>query len=383
MQITHSHRIENRQWRLDNETGFLRVTATILKVGPMMYTRDELPDAPEGITGPVRVAVTPEALSDAASLASLEGAPAVVGHVWQTVGTISMSVGHIAGAPRIEGDHLWADVLITDPEAVRRIMLPEGDPQRLEEISSAYDAAIVYAPGIDHDGTFSGIRYNHLALLQRGAGRAGSSVRIVNRTGGTQVTHTAIKLSTGQTVRVLNEDMPKIEEAEAQNAAKIDPAKMAEALSEVERLNAEIKALTAQRDAYSGELQSIKTQLDAALGSDVVEAKAAEMIEDQKTATAVMNAAGVKLTDEQTKLRGHGLRVAVINSVHAARKLQALPDGASEDYVRGVYQGLQALAKMTPPAGHQIVNNQTVQTPTGPDMSNNAARAARLWSVTK
>lgn len=381
MQITHTHRIENRQWRFDGETGFLRITATILKVGPMQYTRDELPDAPQGIAGPVRVAVTPEALADPVAVASLEGAPATVGHIWQTVGTIAQSVGHIAGSPRIEGEHLWGDVLVTDPEAVRRIMLPEGDPDRLEEISSAYDAAIAYAPGVDHDGTFSAIRYNHLALLPKGAGRAGSSVRIVNRTGGTNVTHTAIKLSTGHTVRVLNEDLPKIEEAETQNAAKIDPAKMAETLAKLTELSGQIKELTAQKEALSGELQAFKAQLDAALDPGTIETKAAEMVEDQATASAVMNAAGLKLSDDQTKLRGHGLRVAVVNSVNAARKLEALPAEASEDYVRGLYQGLQALAKMAPPAGHQIVNNQTVQTPAGPDMSNNAARAAVLWGV--
>lgn len=380
--MQHTHRITNQQWRFDPETGFLRITATILKVGPMHYTRDELPDAPEGIAGPIRVAVTPEALSDPEALSSLEGAPATVGHIWQTVGTVAQSVGHLAGSPRVEGAHLWGDVLVTDPEAVRRVMLPEGDPDRLEEISSAYDAAITWAAGVDSDGTFGRIRYNHFALLPRGAGRAGSSVRIVNTDGGKPVSHTAIRLSTGQTVRVLNEDLPKMEEAEATNAAKVDPAKLSETLTKLQELQGQIQTLSAERDKLAGELQAFKAQLDAALDPGAIEAKAAEMVEDQATANAVMNAHSLKLTPEQAKLRGHDLRVAVVNSVQAARKAEALPADASADYVRGVYQGMQALAKALPPAGHQIVNSANQPAPAaGPDLSNNAARAAHLWGV--
>jgi len=196
------------------------------------------------------------------------------------------------------------------------------------------------------------------------------------------VSHTAIRLSTGQTVRVLNEDLPKIEEAEATNAAKVDPAKLSETLTKLQELQTQIQTLSAERDKLAGELQAFKAQLDAALDPGAIEAKAAEMVEDQAAATAVMNAHALKLTPEQAKLRGHDLRVAVVNSVHAARKSEALPADASPDFVRGVYQGLQALAKAMPPAGHQIINAASQPAaPAGPDLSNNAARAAHLWGT--
>lgn len=380
---THTHRITNKQWRLDDATGFLRVTVTILKVGPMQYAKAELPGAPQGSPDMIAIAVTPEAMSEPDALVSLDGSPATVGHIWQTVGTIEQSVGHLAGSPRIEGDHLWADVLITDQSAAHRIMLPEGDPNRLEEISSAYDAEIIWQVANGCDGTFSKIRYNHLALLPKGAGRAGSSVRIVNHAGDPPVTHTAIKLHTGQTVRVLNEDLPKVEEAEATNAAKIDPSKMAETLAKLTELTSQIQALTAEKETLAGELQAFKAQLDAALSPETVQKAATEMIEDQAAATEVMNSVGLKLTEEQAKLTGHALRLTVVNSVHTARKMSALPDDASADYVRGTFQGLRTIAKMSPPAGHQIVNAGNEQKAAAPDLSNNAARAAKLWSVTK
>jgi hypothetical protein len=184
MKVQFSARIANRAWRHDPETGFLRCTAVILAVGVLDYQPSELPPeapAPDA-QGRVRIAVLPQFLAEPESLASLEGMPAVVGHTWQDVRTAAIACGNVAGTPYVSGPDLLADILVVDPDAVRRIMLPEGDPDKLQEISSAYDSVIDFTPGVDvttgeqYHGVFTNIRYNHVAILPPGRGRAGSSV---------------------------------------------------------------------------------------------------------------------------------------------------------------------------------------------------------------
>lgn len=399
MRITASAKIQNNTWRHDPETGFLRCTASILCAGVMTYQRAELESAspPEGLEQ-IRMYVAPEELADPEGIASLEGMPIVIGHTWQTSSALS-DCGNISGTPVIQDmdgrAHLVAGILLKQPEAVRRVMLPPGDPQRLEEISSAGDWGIVWEPGISpqgeaYDGYFVKLRYNHSALLPPGAGRAGASVRIINEKEAPKMEFTRVQIRNSKTgksrvVRVANEDAPMLEEAMAENEevvkSAITPEQLQAALDELTALKEETKVKTDRIAELEGMIQTYKDQLDAALSTDTVAAAAEEMAVENQEAVEVMNSKGLTL-DASKKLRGHALRSHVVNSVRVANGKPELTaeEVAQEGFVKGMYLGLVETsgAKTQNVTGASVVVNNSNQQQQ-PAMSDKNARMARLY----
>lgn len=366
MKLTGRVRIKNQQWRYDPETGWLRCTAVLLQNSVMPYQRAEL-RAPHDVRpteDTLYIWVPPDALADPDSLASLEGTPVVAGsHVWQTGEEDTNRCGSIAGRPTFNGEDLVADILVTDREVAQRIMLPAGDPERLEELSTGFDGLVEWMGGLSecgpYDGRFSQIRYNHTAILRAGEARGGSSVRIVNTLEHQMPAEfTRIRLRNGKYARVMNEDLPAVEEDQADTEAKaVDGNKLNDLMAQVEQLNQQIADLTAQRDQAAGELLSVKEQLEAALDTSAIEAAADNMAAERDEASSVMNSRGLQLTAEQKKLRGHALRVAVVNAIRTTPLTEE--QAKNEALVSGVYMGIKdavpAAAKA--PAGHQIVNS--------------------------
>lgn len=367
-QLLTTARVVNQQWRLDDATGFLRCTVAVLRVDVLRYLPGELAGSPApGGDGYVRVFVPAEELAAPESVKSLEGMPATVGHVWQDVGTVGVSCGNVAGTPVYRDETLFADVLVTCPETARRIMLPVGDPDRLEEISSAYDANVEWVPGTDgagnpYHGVFRHIRYNHLAILTQGTGRAGSPVRILNNRKGAEMPTTQIRLrATGRTIRVENEDVAAVEELDTKAANAADPAKIQETLDQLAEVNRQMAELGKQKSELEGQVAALQDQLNAAMNPEGIEKAAEELTQERDEADKVMNAAGLKLTEEHRKLRGHSLRLHVVNSVRTARGGEALPaDKADEAFVRGMFSTMRDVLPKAgapaAPAGHQVVN---------------------------
>ena len=399
MRITTAARIQNNAWRFDPDTGFLRCTAAILCPGVMVYQRAELEDAapPEGLQQ-IRMYVSPEELAAPDGIATLEGMPAVIGHTWQQAGALT-NCGNIAGAPFIADDgHLMAGILVTDPEAVRRTMLPDGDPAKLVEISSAGDWSIIWQPGIApdgqaYDGLFVKLRYNHVALLPPGAGRAGASVRIINEKEATKMEFTRVQLRMAggklRFVRVANEDVNALEEAMTENEevakSAITPDQLQAALDELTTLKEETKVKTDRIAELEGMINEYKAQLDAALSPAAVEAAAEEMAVENEEALAVMNAAGLQLTAEDKRLRGHALRSKVVNSVRVKNGKTPFTEEELKDesFVRGIYKAQAEIAGASPrkPAGHQVVTTavQNSNDAKTPNMSNSQDRFARMY----
>lgn len=401
MRITTAARIQNNAWRYDPDTGFLRCTASILCAGVMTYQRSELESSnpPAGLEE-LRVYVSPEELCRPEGIASLEGMPAVIGHTWQTSAALS-DCGSIFGTPCIEQidevPHLIAGILLKQPEAVRRVMLPAGDPNRLEEISSAGDWGIVWEPGISpegeaYDGYFVQLSYNHVALLPPGAGRAGASVRIINEKEAPKMEFTRVQIrnkKTGKsrTVRVANEDVPMIEEAMAENEEiineAISPEQLQAALEELTTLKEETKAKTDRITELEGMIQSYRDQLASALSTDAVEAAAEEMAIENEEATQVMNSKGLKL-DPTKKLRGHALRAHVVNSIRLANGKEAFTADQlkEEGFVKGMYLGLVETSGATKrqPTGANVVVNNAAAVSEQPNMADPQARMARLYN---
>lgn len=361
--IKHRAKVRNSEWRYDPETGFLRCTAAILKAGIMEYAPHELPAMPEGMQL-ARVYVSPEELNNLESVASLEGMPVVIGHIWQTTETRGTGSGNVAGAPHVAEAVLYADLLVTDPEAVRRIMLSEGDAEKLVEISSAFDAIVqwiagITPDGISYDGIFIQIRYNHAALLPIGTGRAGATIRIINQSEGTKMDFTRVKLRNGKTVRVANEDIDALERdmeaTEAEVAAAVDPAKLTEIMAALEEEKAKRDEAQKKIDELSGQLDGLRDQLEKALDDETVVAAAEEMANERDEAEQVLVANGIGASVDVKKLRGTALKVAVLNSVRKATGKAELTaeQTAKADYVGGMFATLRESVGHRAPAGYQ------------------------------
>lgn len=118
----------------------------------------------------------PEEVFHPESLASLAGAPVLDGHsTWVTPETFSThSRGHVVeGTPRQDGELVAADLVVQDAGTLKRV-----ERRDLSEISCGYTCGVIDPTpgewnGKRYDCVQRAIRYNHVALLPAGTGRAG------------------------------------------------------------------------------------------------------------------------------------------------------------------------------------------------------------------
>ena len=158
--------------------GFLRVRARIARSGLHDYRASEL-GAPAGFVSgdTIRVYRPPEQVFHPDAIASFVNKPVTDGHPPAMIDAGNWrqyAVGHAGPAVTRDGDHLAADLLITDAAAVARA-------EAGAELSNGYHADFDFTPGTTPDGEpfdalQSNIRGNHIALVD--AGRCGDTCRI-------------------------------------------------------------------------------------------------------------------------------------------------------------------------------------------------------------
>ena len=327
--------------------GFLRVKARPLKEGVMPYMRHELSELPPELDGvePIYMLVGMDALSSGETLRSLEGARVTApDHIWvSTDNAAEVSKGSAAGKACIAGQYQEVDLLITDPETIEKVKSRE-----LGELSSAYHAESVYAPGTWNGQEFhllqTNLIYNHIAVLPPGTGRAGVDVRIINKKPETKdneggITMIRIKLAnTGKFVNVDEETASALEAEQTAAEAKVGEEKVTsgkkvdELISQVEELNAEIAKLQAEADESKGELSVYKEKLDELLSEEAIEHQAMEMAAESADADEIIENAAACMEDEKKaeefkngferlgntglhKLRGSELQSTVLNAI--------------------------------------------------------------------
>jgi uncharacterized protein len=155
--------------RSKTDEGFLVIEGVaIARTGEQLYKSTELPLDADGV-GNIRVQRLPEEVFREESVASFNGKPVTVEHPNEFVDPSNhkqLAVGHVHNARRGEGidaDYLYADLVITDPGAIKHV---EKD---FPEISCGYNSEYEQVkPGVAIQRNIVG---NHVALVDRG--RAG------------------------------------------------------------------------------------------------------------------------------------------------------------------------------------------------------------------
>jgi len=154
------------------QVGGLRVPARLTRTGVLPYRR------PDGTVR--RELRLPEEVFNADSLSSLHDATVtdlehhrglLNVHNWKDA-----TLGHAAEIRR-DGDFVEADLLINDAGAIADI-----ENGRLHDISCGYSCKLDASPGVwngePYDVIQRRIRYNHVAVLPKGKGRAGPDVAL-------------------------------------------------------------------------------------------------------------------------------------------------------------------------------------------------------------
>lgn len=150
------------------EDGFLQVRAPLTNIGVFTYLTED---------GTVqRELRTPEQVLDKASCKTLQGVPLTIDHPAEKVtpeNAKALAVGNISGIST-DSYRVYADITITDKEAI------EAVKNGKRALSCGYTCDTEQKQGVwmgvEYDAIQSNIKYNHVALVDRG--RAGDDARI-------------------------------------------------------------------------------------------------------------------------------------------------------------------------------------------------------------
>jgi hypothetical protein len=204
--------------------GFLRIPAYLTRVGVLEYRRadGEL----------VRELRPGDEVMRAQSLATLSAAPVTDLHPTVMISPANVrefSVGHVSDEVKPQGALVAAIVTVEDEDAIAAV--ERGDRR---ELSCGYQCRIDATPGVHegerYDQVQRDIVYNHVALLPRGAGRAGPEVALrIDAADG----DAAFRLDADDALGVSTIDAPASDEAELEaddeEADEVDEAEDEEA----------------------------------------------------------------------------------------------------------------------------------------------------------
>lgn len=292
---TYNSRFLN--WRVD-EDGLLRVTARVLADGVFPYLADESPEgARPGADGLVGHYI-PEAEFTEEALHSLEGKPVIVGeHEWRNSENAmhdGLTVGAVAGTPEVRDGYIVCDFIISDKDAVERVMRGE-----LVEVSAAYDAACEAKDGMYQGKPFgavqSGLRFNHVLLLRDGEARCSPGTRIVNKSQKENLSMGKIIQRQFGNSRVDFRFENEADAAEAEKMAdeerKFNASELEAAMSKAAEVKAQMDSLKAEYDEAMKTIEAQKKQIDDLMSAETQEALAAEAAAQTEAEDAILDEA--------------------------------------------------------------------------------------------
>lgn len=257
------------------QVGGLRVPARVTRTGVLDYRR------PDGtIRRELRL---PEEVFNADSLASLAGATVtdlehhrglLNVHNWKDA-----TLGH-AEAVRQDGAFVNVDLVVNDARAIADI-----ENGRLHDISCGYSCRLDATPGIyegkPYDVIQRRIRYNHVAVLPKGKGRAGPDVAMRLDAKDAECVeapdHQGSNMSEPSKQRVIRIDGRDLDYGSEDHIKHLENAHLAD----LQKAETDQKALVARCDAAEGKAKDADTRAKKA-EDDAKTAKDAEASDEAK-----------------------------------------------------------------------------------------------------
>lgn len=282
------------KWRIDPD-GLMRITLCALKEGVYEYGIEEVPqDAAFQGKDVIQEYIPVDGFSAPEALASLEGKPVIISsHEWRDASNVltdGLTVGAIAGQPRVEGDSLIVDAIIYDEATQEAIKAGE-----LVEVSAAYDGDIAVMAGdyngMKYDAEQQNFRFNHVLLLPSGRGRCGAEVRIINSKGEERMAESTLRVKIGnamKTYRFLNEEDREEAEEMLEEQKAFNAEEVATAIAEKDALEAQIDELKAQLAEHDRHLAEAKAEIERHMSAEYQEALAQEAAEQTADEDAII-----------------------------------------------------------------------------------------------
>lgn len=400
-------KIRNK-WRIDDD-GMLRITADILSAGVYNYAPDEMPGV-EAVNGKVPVLISTDIFTKDA-LKSLEGKPITVPesvvdgaphpHKWrdpENAAKDGFTVGAIAGDPKVSGDKIRVDMLITDKSTIDKVVAGE-----LCEVSAAYVAEVEEEKGTFDGKLYTGRqgvpRFNHVLLLPSGEGRLGKDARIINKKEerscmGVEVSVRA-KNGSARKYQFSNaadkDEAERMSEDTKEEVKAFNAEELSTAMGKVEELQKQLDDLSREKEDALKVIAEYKERIEKLTSAETQEALAREaksQIEDEEI--ILDNAEDVDLdvkkdedgTEEIKEKVKNELKTC--NSFSARRKLvvsrvmnaKGLDIAAwSQDAVDGAFEALAAEARVR--ASRRVAEGRSVMGGASARV-NNAASASNF-----
>lgn len=246
-----------REPYVDKDTGFLHVKRVpIARAMVQMYRKAD------GSTD--REAKLPTEILSDATVASANNKPVTDNHPHGLVNTSNskeLMKGLTDSKAHVEGDMLFNDITITDPDLIKEIT--QGGKR---ELSIGFQTEVVPESGeyngVKYDAVQKNIRINHVAVVNRG--RAGHTVRLLGDSAeavdpeeGNEMESkdTRVVRVDGADITVLASDVDKVTKLDADNSAK---------QKRIDELTKQIQALTQERDQLKGTSEGNAKKADAA-----------------------------------------------------------------------------------------------------------------------
>lgn len=273
-----------RDYHFDDQTGFLYVYR--VPIAGAMVQKYVKSDGSEEME-----AKLPEEILSDATVSSANSKPVTDGHHGLVTKDNSHDLmkGFTASNGHVEGNMLYNDITITDPNLISQIKngskreLSIGFETQMDPTSGTYN-------GAKYDAVQRNIRINHVAVVPKG--RAGHEVRLIGDSAeaveqvepseekGNQM-ETRVVRADGQNITVAADDVEKITKLDADNSAKA---------KQIADLDAQIKKLQAEKAQLQGDADA------SAKKADEAQAKADSLEADNK-----------KLQEEFDKYKADGV----------------------------------------------------------------------------
>ena len=259
-----------RDYHFDDQTGFLYVYR--VPIAGAMVQKYVKSDGSEEME-----AKLPEEILSDATVSSANSKPVTDGHHGLVTKDNSHDLmkGFTASNGHVEGNMLYNDITITDPNLISQIKngskreLSIGFETQMDPTSGTYN-------GTRYDAVQRNIRINHVAVVPKG--RAGHEVRLIGDSAeavdqvepseekGNQM-ETRVVRADGQNITVAADDVEKITKLDADNSAKA---------KQIADLDAQIKKLQSEKAQLQGDADA------SAKKADEAQAKADSLEADNK-----------------------------------------------------------------------------------------------------